>query len=413
MSKFCRLLMAVVLIAVLAGVFGVAAVASPTQVSAAMMTSSNVAIVPSYNFGSAGHLQISGAVDGAPTLSFGAFTFTNLPLASVTLANLQAFDTVVLFQNQTSSLTAQVRADLNAWVDAGGKLIIYDSDSTTSAEYSWLIRPFTTQASPGQTGSMTGTLTIVEENTLSSNNPASPYYINTTETTDGSDAVGDANVFATQDPNWFGDMTATNVINNTGWTHAYAETPSGHGLLIYNGLDTDYMDYYYNYYPSGIDWLAKIWYQELMQPWDPSGLPGTTPVASQLLLSPLSNSLAVGQTQTMTALASDTAGAVLPGIIVTFTVTGVNPTSGSATTDVNGVATWSYAGANEGVDTVVATATINAASVTSNDSHITWTPGMCPPVPEQSTVILLGMGLLTLGGVGMMVVLRQRRTATA
>jgi hypothetical protein len=415
-TKFCRLFVVVVLIAVLAGVFGVASVGSPAEVSAAMLSSSNVAFVPSYYDYNVSPFPRTGTVIGDTSLSFDQFTFTDVPLASLTLANLAAYDTVVLNQVLTSNLTAQQQSDINSWVDAGGKLIIYDSDGTYSNDYSWFIRPFATN-SPGQTGSLGGVLTVVEENTLSSANSASPYYINTAEIAASTDAVGDANVFTSQDPNWFADMVATNVNNVTGYVHAYAETPSGQGLIIYNGMDIDYFGYAY-YYPSGIDWLAKVWYFELAQPWNPSGLPGTTPTSGQILLSPLSATLAVGQTQTMTATVKDVQGAPLVGVDVTFTVTGVNPTSGSATTDALGIATFSYAGANEGVDTVVACADTDIgaqlavqSTVCSNDSHITWTPGMVPPVPEASTLILFGIGLLILGGVGVLV-MHQKRRAT-
>ena len=372
MNKFSRLLIAVVLIAaVVAGVFGPASVGSPSEASAAVMASSNVAMIPNYYNGSVGAFPISGTVYGT-SLSFNQFTFTDLSLANLNLANLSAFDTVVLNQNFTNNLTAQQKADLNSWVDAGGKLIIYDSDTTSGNEYSWLIRPFTTNVSCPNCGMVSGTLTIAEENTLSSSDPLSPYFINTTEVATESDAVGDANVFLTQDPNWFGDMLATNGLGATGWTHAYAETPSGKGLIIYNGLDIDYLGWG-SYYTSGIDWLAKIWYYELAQQWDPSELPGTTPIAGQILLSPLTATLDTGQSHTVTARVSDSQGMPLFGAVVTFTVTGANSASGTDITDTQGSASFYYTGQHEGRDTIVASSTIGGENLVSNDVHVDWT----------------------------------------
>src|SRR5690606_38881415 len=40
-------------------------------------------------------------------------------------------------------------------------------------------------------------------------------------------------------------------------------------------------------------------------------------------------------------------GSPMSGVVVTFTVTGANPRSGTATTNAQGIATWSYRGAYE------------------------------------------------------------------
>ena len=215
---------------------------------------------------------------GGTSLSFDDFVFTNLPLSSVNATNLTAFDTIVLLQVPTNSLTAQQKADINNFVDNGGKLIIYDSDATQGNDYSWLIRPFSTSPPCPNCGLVGGTLTIVENDTLGTNDPNDPsHYINTAEIPPYTDAVGDANVIATNDPKWFGHMKATNARGQTGWMRAYAEPPSGNGLLIYNGVDTDYIRSQ-SWSASRIDWLAKMWYLELKQQWNPSNLPSTTPV---------------------------------------------------------------------------------------------------------------------------------------
>jgi len=230
---------------------------------ATIQSSANIALVPDAwgRYGGAGVL---------PTY-FAGMAFWNLDVAQVNAANLANFDTVVLYQVGDASTVFgdQQKADINDWVYYGGKLIIYDSDACPSVDYTWLAYPFTTN-NPGQLGSNAGTLTIVEENELSSNDPASPYYVDAAWLSVNTDAIGDANVMTSHDPNWYGDMQATNANGVTGWCHTYAEY--GHGLILYNGIDTDYIGWGDN------GWLEEIWYLELAKYWDPSDLPGTHPV---------------------------------------------------------------------------------------------------------------------------------------
>lgn len=167
--------------------------------------------------------------DTSLVTGFNQFNFSNLALADISATSLANYDTVVLLQvgDIQTVLTQTQKDEINAWVKNGGKLIVYDSDACNSysgmPDYSFLDVPFTTD-NPGQLGSNSGTLTIVEENTLSSNDPASPYYINAADLTISTDAVGDSNVMVTKDPNWYGDMIATNANGVTGWTHTYSPT---------------------------------------------------------------------------------------------------------------------------------------------------------------------------------------------
>jgi hypothetical protein len=236
---------------------------TPTETATAVCPggswSRNIALVPnaSGQFSGAGTLPTSGS-------EFVGMTFTNLAVADVNAARLAAFDTVVLNQicDVNTRLTASQKADINNWIASGGKLIVYDSDACSGSntpDYSWLPYPFSTN-NPGQQGATGGTLTIVEDNTLSSPNSASPYYIDTANIVQTTDAVGDANVMLAKDPNWCGDMQATNVNNVTGWTHTYA--PHVRGLMIYNGLDND---------DISNQWLRRMWVLELCQ--NPAGLP--------------------------------------------------------------------------------------------------------------------------------------------
>lgn len=69
----------------------------------------------------------------------------------------------------------------------------------------------------------------------------------------------------------------------------------------------------------------------------------------------------VGADHTVTATIKDSSGNPVSNLQLTFTVTGANPTSGTAVTDASGVAAFTYTGANTGVDTIVASSS-NAAT---------------------------------------------------
>jgi hypothetical protein len=230
-----------------------------------------------------GCLPITGAVG-----ELGDFTFAPMDPSAVSAANLAPFDTAVLnvastgMGCTTNTLTAQQKADLIAFVGAGKKLIIYDSECQPSVDYSWLPYPFTT-ANPGPTGAFGCTLTIVENNYLSTliGDPdctsGDVNCINTNALGNNTDAVCDMNVMTTRDIHWCLDMSGTNntIPPTTGPVHTYAKYPPGtdEGLIIYDGLDQDYSNFV-----VGSAELRKIWVQELQQPFNPSGLPCGTPV---------------------------------------------------------------------------------------------------------------------------------------
>jgi len=192
-------------------------------------------------------------------------------LTMVTPADLADCDTVVLnvgsdgLDCSTSGLSADSRTALVGFVNGGGKLIIYDSECST-VDYSWLPFPFTAY-NPGGTGAG-GTLTIVEDNTLASNDLQSPHYIDAPNLASETDAVGDMKVMITSDSHWCLNMEGTNASPATGAVHAYAHY--GSGLIIYNGLDVDMIAYEPS--PPHPNGLNKIWLQELQQPFNPDGL---------------------------------------------------------------------------------------------------------------------------------------------
>ena len=91
-----------------------------------------------------------------------------------------------------------------------------------------------------------------------------------------------------------------------------------------------------------------------------------------------------GTQQPLRATLRNSAGNPLPNYGVEFTVAGPNATTGSAVTDAAGVATFSYAGANPGTDTVSALVRNTATSnVNSNAVSMVWTlTASSPPVVQ-------------------------------
>ncbi len=87
---------------------------------------------------------------------------------------------------------------------------------------------------------------------------------------------------------------------------------------------------------------TKEWYQEIKP--------------ARIELSPSIGRNAPGQKHTVTATVWGTDGKPMAGITVNFAVSGTNKLTGSAVTDSNGKATFSYASKLEGKDTITATA---------------------------------------------------------
>ncbi|MDI3539066.1 MAG: hypothetical protein PWQ52_189 [Methanolobus sp.] len=371
-----------------------------SQSASALASSSNIAIIGGPVVQNGGTFPTSGG-------DFNSMSFTTMNRADVNAANLALYDTVVLnvaspyysggLGCDIDNLNATQKADIVAFVAAGNKLIIYDSECPTQ-DYSWLPYPFTT-SNPGAYGG-TGVLTIVEENTLSSANPISPYYIDNATLGTSTDAVGDMNVMTTFDSHWCLDMSGTNYLQQTGPVHTYAKYPEGTdtGLIIYNGLDVDYMS---SSYPSGGAGaiLQEIWLQELQQPFNPSNLPcGFTVVG--LSLTPNVATNLVGTSHTVTATVADQLGVGQPGVNVSFEITaGPNVgLTGSDITDAAGHATFTYIGTGGvGTDTIIAsiecqTCPGNIITVTAAK---TWEErdGEIPEFPTIAVPVLAIVGL--------------------
>lgn len=67
---------------------------------------------------------------------------------------------------------------------------------------------------------------------------------------------------------------------------------------------------------------------------------------------------------------------IAPDTAMLFQVGGVNAQVKRVIADADGTATWTYTGVNAGSDTIVATAIVNGATLTSNPAEITWDSGL-------------------------------------
>ena len=209
---------------------------------------------------------------------YSSVTMTTVEPGDVNAVTLGNYDTLFLFACDPTVFSASQKTDIVNFVKNGGKLIIWDAEDPYYLptgpvwDYSWLPTPFLT-AVPGAMGAQ-GTLTIVEENMLSTTDPSDLYFIDANVLSTGTDAVGDANVFTSFIPEqWCVDCMAENYLDITGPTHVYTDSSSGdvgNGIIIYSGLDWDYAGY-------GLSqgaWLKKM----LKQEFEASSLPcGSVP----------------------------------------------------------------------------------------------------------------------------------------
>ena len=93
-----------------------------------------------------------------------------------------------------------------------------------------------------------------------------------------------------------------------------------------------------------------------------------------------------GSSQQFTATLKNQDGTPIADVPVAFTVGGANSNSGSVTTDDNGIAEYTYTGANSGTDTIHTLANIAGTQVASNSLTAIW----AVPVAAISTTTVLG-----------------------
>ena len=209
-------------------------------------------------------------------------TITPDVAAPVHLLSAPKVDTVVLAQlcEMDENVSKDFKQALVAWVAAGHKLILQDSDSCTAdpktrsprrvPDYGFL--PFTFATSnPGALGAR-GVAGILENNTLASATPQSPHFIDAIGWSKEANDLGDSNVVVEYDPHWCGSMWARNALKKSGFALAYAHY--GRGVIIYDGFDYD---------QAGNSVYNKLITQELKQPFDADYLPCTQPLGGFII----------------------------------------------------------------------------------------------------------------------------------
>ncbi len=154
-------------------------------------------------------------------------------------------DTVVLEQvcDIKTSVRADVKQALVAWVANGNKLIISDADSCGPGQvpdYSFLPYRFATSNPGGRAAA--SALQIVEQNFLVSPDSHDPAFFDEPswrlkKNGNMSNDFGDSNTVIRYDDHWCGALFGTNAIGGSGFVMAYAHY--GRGVILYDGIDRD------------------------------------------------------------------------------------------------------------------------------------------------------------------------------
>jgi hypothetical protein len=201
-------------------------------------------------------------------------------------------DTVVFAQVcELSDVSAAFKQALLAWIAAGHKLIVQDSDfcaASRTPKYDFLPYPFAT-VNPGAFGAK-GEAGVLENSTLASANPKDKSFVDTDSWKAGPNDLGDSNIVVQYDARWCGAMWAKNRLQKNGMALAYARY--GRGLIIYNGFDADQIN------SRAYQHLAT---NELLQPFDGDYLPCSQPLADFIITArpeQKSRPMAAGRTYT-------------------------------------------------------------------------------------------------------------------
>jgi len=186
----------------------------------------------------------------------------------VMLAEAEGVDTVVLSQlcDIDKSVSAAFKQLLPAWVAAGHKLVIHDSDMcggrrTKPPDYGFLPYAFATSA-PGALGAHSDVLDLVEDSVLAHGSSSQPGYVDIESWKKRGNELGDSNTISQWDAHWCGVLVGTNALGVHGFEEAYAH--HGRGLIIYDGFDKDQV--------SSIGYRQLVTH-ELVLPFDPDPLP--------------------------------------------------------------------------------------------------------------------------------------------
>jgi RHS repeat-associated protein len=93
----------------------------------------------------------------------------------------------------------------------------------------------------------------------------------------------------------------------------------------------------------------------------------------------------LGTSKTLTATLEDGNGNPVAGKVIQFGVAGVNAQTVSITTGADGTASFSYSGANLGVDSITATGTVTGVPLTSTIAQVSWVTSVGTPCTGRAT----------------------------
>ena len=110
--------------------------------------------------------------------------------------------------------------------------------------------------------------------------------------------------------------------------------------------------------------------------------PAVNPTLSLAAASP--SPYVTGSAETFVATLKNQDGTALSGVVVSFSITGVNAGTGNGITDSNGNASFTYTGNNSGTDTVQATATVGSTQVNSEAVTAIW---LVPSQPVSTSTV--------------------------
>jgi hypothetical protein len=187
---------------------------------------------------------------------------------------LADYDTVLFEQIcDFKNVSPRFLPALVAWVAAGHKLIIHDSDKCGGnlIDYSWL--PYKIKSDiPGALGVPGSVLSIVENNWMVHTLRSRPGFVDTAAwVAQGAPAneLGDSNAVTEWQPGWCGQMVVRNANGIFGFVQAYARY--GRGLILWDGFDIDM---------NGTKWHDIVRAQQLAQGFNTDNLPCAIKIGS-------------------------------------------------------------------------------------------------------------------------------------
>lgn len=353
--------------------------------SLAWGNSVNVAVVDDYYSPQMGYIYPA----DYPNQTFSVFTPSNL--SASTLTNK---DTLILWAFDPGMFSSAQKSVINSWIYSGGKLIIWDSEEPYGIaggwDYTWLPYPFSTSV-PGAMGATGQGFWVVEENPLSSANPASPYYIDTAFLNNYTDAIGDSNVFTSYSTSWCVDMKAKNYLGVEGPNHLYAKY--GSGLIIYSGLDWDYAGYStgWSTYDNGSYNLKKLFKQELEVSWNlPCGVIQTGTPTLEVIKTADITSANIGDTITFSITVTNTGNDTAYNVNLTDILPAELSAAGATTFLLGNMASGASA---------IRTLTATVVSAPATSSYITNIANAVGRDSQQNLVAGSGNVQISIGGI--------------